>query len=74
MIFAKLPDDPARRRFITAQTASWLAFRNADCTSVADVNEGGTLAGINYLSCVAQRDSQRLTQLGSFENALSHSG
>ena len=42
-IFAKLRDDPARRRFIAAQQA-WLAYRRAYCLSLSDVFQGGSQA------------------------------
>ena len=71
VIFTKLPNDSARSRFIAAQTA-WLAFRRADCRSVSDVNEGGSLAGIDYLTCSVSRNTQRLADLRSFRAALTH--
>ncbi len=68
-IFARLFDDAARRRFITAQ-AAWLAFRKADCTSMSDQYEGGTLAGLVAATCTADRSAQRLGDLRSFETRL----
>ncbi len=70
-IFSDLYDDAARRRFIAAQDA-WLAYRAADCTSMSDQYEGGTLAGVVAASCTADRSAQRLADLRSFEKALTH--
>jgi len=71
VIFAKLRGTAARSRFIAAQT-TWLAFRRADCRSISDVNEGGSLAGIDYLTCSVARNTQRLSDLRSFRAALAH--
>ena len=68
-IFGRLFDDAARRRFIAAQQA-WLAYRRADCTSMSDQYEGGTLAGLVAASCTADRSAQRLKDLRSFDKLL----
>ena len=68
-IFARLFDDAARRRFVAAQNA-WLAYRRADCTSMSDQYEGGTLAGLVAATCTADRSVQRLKDLRSFEKRL----
>jgi uncharacterized protein YecT (DUF1311 family) len=65
-IFARLQDDPARQRFIDAQT-SWQAFRTADCLSESDLFEGGTLAGVVDANCTADRSTQRLKELRAFD-------
>jgi uncharacterized protein YecT (DUF1311 family) len=70
-IFPLLFDDAARRRLIDAQHA-WLAFRKADCTSVSDKYEGGTLAGLLAASCTADRSARRLKDLRAFERLLRH--
>jgi uncharacterized protein YecT (DUF1311 family) len=68
-IFPKLFDDGARRRLIAAHQL-WLAFRKADCTSVSDKYEGGTLAALLAASCAADRSVQRLKDLRAFEGLL----
>jgi uncharacterized protein YecT (DUF1311 family) len=68
-IFKALPDDPARQRFVLAQR-SWLAYRQADCASRSDVNEGGSLAGVAFAVCAVARNTQRLKDLRTFANAL----
>jgi uncharacterized protein YecT (DUF1311 family) len=68
-ISGRLQDAAARSRFAKAQSA-WLAFRTADCASVSDQNEGGTLAGITALGCAADRSAERLKELRSFASAL----
>jgi uncharacterized protein YecT (DUF1311 family) len=68
-IFTRLGDDAARRRFVDAQTA-WLAYRHADCASVSDKYEGGTLAGLVAASCTADRSTQRLKDVRAFDHLL----
>jgi uncharacterized protein YecT (DUF1311 family) len=70
-IFGRLYDDAARRRFIAAQRA-WLAYREADCSSMSDQYEGGTLAALVAASCTADRSAQRLSDLRSFSTHLAH--
>jgi uncharacterized protein YecT (DUF1311 family) len=64
-IFAGLQDDPARQRFIDAQTA-WQAFRDADCASESDLFEGGTLASVVAANCSSDRTAERLKELRAF--------
>jgi uncharacterized protein YecT (DUF1311 family) len=68
-IFARLFDDAARRRFVAAQRA-WLAYRRADCMSMSDRYEGGTLAGLVASSCTADRSAQRLKDLTALVRLL----
>ena len=70
-IFARLFDDAARRHFISAQRA-WLAYRYADCLSMSDQYEGGTLAGLVDANCYADRSATRLRDLRTFERLLAH--
>jgi uncharacterized protein YecT (DUF1311 family) len=68
-IFPRLFDDAARRRFVASQRA-WLAYRRADCTSMSDRYEGGTLAGLVAASCTADRSAGRLRELTAFDRLL----
>jgi uncharacterized protein YecT (DUF1311 family) len=68
-IFTRLGDAAARRRFIDAQTA-WLAYRRADCASVSDKYEGGTLAALVAASCTADRSAQHLKEVRAFDRLL----
>jgi uncharacterized protein YecT (DUF1311 family) len=68
-IFGNLDDDAAKRHFISAQKA-WVSFRKADCTSVADKYEGGTLAGVLDAQCQADRSTQRVKDLKAFDKLL----
>jgi uncharacterized protein YecT (DUF1311 family) len=70
-IFTRLSDDAARRRFIAAQTA-WLAYRQADCVSMSDLYEHGTLAGLLAARCTADDSTRRLVELRAFDRSLSH--
>jgi uncharacterized protein YecT (DUF1311 family) len=68
-IFTRPYDDAARLRFIAAGRA-WLAYRQADCTSMSDQYEGGTLAAVVAATCTADRSTQRLRDLQSFLQRL----
>ena len=68
-IFARLPDDAARRRYIAAHRA-WLAYRQADCASLSDKYEGGTLAGVLAADCTADRSERRLKDVRAQERLL----
>jgi uncharacterized protein YecT (DUF1311 family) len=63
----------ARLRFIAAQKA-WLNYRRADCNSVSDVFEGGTLAPLLYARCSVDRNAQRVKDLRTFHKQLAGSG
>lgn len=68
-IFSALGSDAARRRFIKAQRA-WLAYRDADCRSVSDKYEGGTLAPVADAECTADRTARHLTEIRAFAHLL----
>jgi uncharacterized protein YecT (DUF1311 family) len=68
-LFGLLPDDGARAHLTSAQRA-WLAFRKADCLSVSDKYERGTLAGVLDANCTGDRSAQRLKELRAFERLL----
>jgi uncharacterized protein YecT (DUF1311 family) len=72
-VFGRLRSDAARRRFVKAQRA-WFAFRNADCTSVSDKYEGGSLAGVTALQCDAERNLQHLKEIRAFDRLLRSEG
>jgi uncharacterized protein YecT (DUF1311 family) len=72
-IFPLLHDDPARRRFITAQRA-WFAYRRADCLSMSDVFEDGSESPVVAAQCAASRNNRRLGDLRSLRRALSRTG
>jgi uncharacterized protein YecT (DUF1311 family) len=68
-IFARLASVAARKRFIKAQRA-WMTYRNADCASVADKYEGGTLAGVVAADCTSSRTTRHLVEIRAFEKLL----
>jgi uncharacterized protein YecT (DUF1311 family) len=72
-IFGRLRGDAARRRFVKAQRA-WLAFRTADCASVADKYQGGSLASVTRLQCVVERNVQHLKEIRAFDRLLRREG
>jgi uncharacterized protein YecT (DUF1311 family) len=69
VVFSRLHDTAAKRRFIAAQRA-WVAYRRADCASVADEYEGGSLGGVIAGRCLADRSKVRLGELRAFARAL----
>jgi uncharacterized protein YecT (DUF1311 family) len=69
VLFGLLPDDSARRDLAAAQRA-WLAYRLADCSSMSDKYEHGTLAGVVAANCTAARSRRRLADLRTFEHEL----
>jgi uncharacterized protein YecT (DUF1311 family) len=72
-IFAALFDGAARGRYVAAARA-WLAYRQADCQSMSDVYEGGTLAAVVDAQCQAARDDQRVKDLRAFHANLTSTG
>jgi uncharacterized protein YecT (DUF1311 family) len=70
-LFRRLPDDPARRRFLTGARA-WFTYRNADCASFSDLFEGGSQAPVLAAQCDAGRNKTRLADLRRFLSDLPH--
>jgi len=72
-IFSRLQGDGARRRFVKAQKA-WFAYRQADCASVSDKFQGGTLAAVTALQCSAERNVQHVKEIRAFDRLLRTEG
>ena len=53
------------RAFVTAQT-TWATYRTEDCTSQADVYQGGTEMPVAYVYCLASDDTSRRADLKAF--------
>ena len=68
-IFAKLRDEPARRRFIAAHNA-WLAYRRAYCLSLSDVFQGGSQAPVLDAQCAGRLNGQHIKDLRQFAGDL----
>jgi uncharacterized protein YecT (DUF1311 family) len=68
-IFKKLSQVSARRNFVTGHDA-WLSYRRKYCLSVSDSAQGGTLAGVVYIDCVAAVNSNHVVELDSFLKSL----
>jgi uncharacterized protein YecT (DUF1311 family) len=68
-VFARLRDNPAKRRFVAAEKA-WLAYRRADCLSVSDVFEGGSQGPVVVAQCSADRNRVRIRDLRTFLREL----
>jgi uncharacterized protein YecT (DUF1311 family) len=66
-VFVLLFDVAAKRRFIAAETA-WFSFRKALCASEADVNEGGSLAPLDFALCLVHLDQQHEAELVSLRS------
>jgi uncharacterized protein YecT (DUF1311 family) len=57
------------RAFVTAQT-TWATYRNEDCTSQADIYQGGTEMPVAYVYCLASDDASRRGDLKAFFASL----
>lgn len=68
-IYARLGTARARHDFVSGHNA-WMSYRHAYCLSVADANAGGTLAPLDYITCVASLDASHVRRLDSFVGAL----
>ncbi len=64
VVFALL-SKAAARAFVTAQT-TWVTYRTEDCTSQADVYQGGSELPVAYVYCLASDDSSRRQDLKGF--------
>jgi uncharacterized protein YecT (DUF1311 family) len=64
-----LLDKAADRAFVTAQT-TWVTYRTEDCTSQADIYQGGSELPVAYVYCLASDDSSRRQDLKTFFSAL----
>jgi uncharacterized protein YecT (DUF1311 family) len=64
-IFAKLPGDATRRRFIAAHRA-WLRYRHAYCLSLSDVFQGGSQAPVLDAQCAGRLNGQHIKDLRQF--------
>ncbi|MCU1491524.1 MAG: hypothetical protein JWM85_2929 [Acidimicrobiaceae bacterium] len=70
MIYRLLTTATARRH-LAAASATWLAYRRADCTSQADTYAGGSEALVAYVECLVQADGARTVNLRAFYKELS---
>ena len=68
VIFSFL-DTAEKKSFAKAEKA-WLDYRNSDCESVASLFLGGTIAPVEYGSCVVNDDQQYSSHLHRFFNLL----
>jgi uncharacterized protein YecT (DUF1311 family) len=55
----------ARRAFVMAQ-ATWTTYRTEDCTSQADIYQGGTELPVAYVYCLVSDDTSRREDLNAF--------
>ena len=60
-LLGKAPDGA----FVAAQT-SWVTYRTEDCTSQADIYQGGTELPVAYVYCLASDDTSRRADLKAF--------
>ena len=68
LIFTLL-DTGEKSSFVKAENA-WLDYRNSDCESVASLFQGGTIAPVEYGSCVVNDDLQYSRHLHGFFQLL----
>jgi len=64
-VIVGLLDKSTTRAFVKAQT-TWITYRNEDCTSQADIYQGGTELPDAYVYCLARDDSSRRQDLKAF--------
>lgn len=69
LMFTLLSTGSQKRAFIKAESA-WLTYRGADCSSVADVYQGGSLEPVQYALCEISDDEAKSTSLQSFFTLL----
>jgi uncharacterized protein YecT (DUF1311 family) len=69
LLFALITTKAQQRKFVSAEKL-WLVSRSADCTSVASVYQGGTLAPVEYGLCEVSEDQARSAMLHSYFNLL----
>lgn len=68
-VFSLLGTANAQRKFV-AGIRAWLAYRKADCISVATLYEGGSLETVVYGECLIGRNEQRIKDLRGLQKAL----
>ncbi len=66
-ISSELETARMKRAFVAAHRA-WLAYRNADCESMASIYEGGTLKPLAHILCVEGRNERRVRDLRDFRD------
>ena len=66
-LFPDLFDNAAKRRFIVGEV-DWFVYRRATCSSEADVNEGGSLASVDFADCLVNLDEQHLAELTALKS------
>jgi uncharacterized protein YecT (DUF1311 family) len=65
-----LRDRTGKERFLAAEKA-WAAYRQASCTSVADVYRTGSARPVVFADCLVRRNRVHLEELASFDDFLS---
>jgi uncharacterized protein YecT (DUF1311 family) len=70
-IFLLLRERTLKQRFRAAEKA-WAVYREASCTSVADVYSCGSARPVLFADCLVRRNRAHLEELASFEDFLRH--
>jgi uncharacterized protein YecT (DUF1311 family) len=70
-IFRLLRERTLKQRFLAAEKV-WAMYRQASCTSVADVYSGGSARPVMFADCLVRRNKAHLEELASFEDFLRH--
>jgi uncharacterized protein YecT (DUF1311 family) len=69
--FLKVLDDRNRKRLIDAQ-AAWTQYRLADCKAIAGIDEGGSMAPMQYSACWVDVTDERDKELHSVYEEFDH--
>lgn len=69
LLFSLLTTTSQKRAFIKSEH-EWLTYRGADCTSVADVVQGGSFEPVQYALCEVGDDQAKSASLHSFFKLL----
>ncbi|MBB5368473.1 uncharacterized protein YecT (DUF1311 family) [Janthinobacterium sp. K2Li3] len=54
---------PATKKLLILAQRKWVEFRNADCTAVQRLYQGGSAANAIYLDCMVHHTEQRIREL-----------
>jgi uncharacterized protein YecT (DUF1311 family) len=65
LLFGVIATAPQRRNFVAVEN-QWLAYRKADCSTVSDAFQGGSIAPVEYALCEVRDNEARSADLHSY--------
>jgi uncharacterized protein YecT (DUF1311 family) len=69
LLFGAMPTVSQRRAFVAVEN-EWLAYREADCSTVSAIFQGGTIAPVEFALCEVREDNARSADLHSYFGLL----